>query len=70
MALYVDFKDPLIKQKIQELPPTKGYCILVDIVSSTKLKKLPIEEWALPLKHCCRYFSSVFHPWLKKFFVG
>lgn len=47
MALYVDLKDPLIKEKIQSLPPTKGYCIFVDVVGSTAVKDLTIGEWAL-----------------------
>lgn len=45
MSLLIDLNDPEIIRKIQELPPTPGYCILIDMVGSTALKDAEPRKW-------------------------
>src|SRR5258707_436053 len=44
--MYFDPSTPDLKQRLAALQPTVGYCIFVDIVDSTLLKKKHITEWA------------------------
>lgn len=45
MSLLIDLNDPEIIGKIQELSPTPGYCILMDMVGSTALKGTEPRKW-------------------------
>ncbi len=44
-SLLIDPSDPNLKQKVQNLAPTPGYCIFVDIVGSTQMKQQGLLAW-------------------------
>jgi class 3 adenylate cyclase len=46
MALYFDPSDPQLKQKVQDLRPTPGYCVFVDMADSTAMKDQELHRWA------------------------
>lgn len=46
-SLYIDPLDKGIGTKLRNLEPTRGYCVFVDIVGSTKLKDSSLERWVL-----------------------
>lgn len=45
MTLIIDNNDPDLKTKIADLPTAPGYCILLDMVDSTKMKQSRRDEW-------------------------
>jgi hypothetical protein len=48
-TLFIDFANPRMIEKIVALKPTKGYCILLDITGSTRLKDKPEKDWMIEL---------------------
>jgi len=46
MTLFFDPADPTLRAGLEALRPTPGYCILVDIVGSTRMKDAPLLQWA------------------------
>ena len=46
MALFFDPADPQLKQKVQNLRPTPGYCVFVDMADSTAMKDQELHRWA------------------------
>jgi hypothetical protein len=45
MSLYINPNDPDLKEKIERISPTPGFCIFIDIVGSTKLKDQGLKRW-------------------------
>jgi len=48
-TLFIDFDDPQMLARIEALKPLKGYCILLDISGSTRLKDMPTKKWIIHL---------------------
>ncbi len=44
--MFFDANDPDLKQKIDALPATPGFCVFLDIVGSTALKDQSLHRWA------------------------
>jgi len=45
-SLFFDPSDPLLREKLEALQPTRGYCVFSDIVGSTSLKDRGLMKWA------------------------
>lgn len=56
------FFDPTIPgklDKIKKLPPTRGFCVVADIVDSVKQKDKPTAEWACLFSNTLRMVRSI-----------
>lgn len=47
MSFYIDPNDPELGEKIDNLKPTYGYCLFIDIVGSTELKDQKLSKWII-----------------------
>jgi len=47
MSLFISPVDPNLKEAIENLRPTPGYCLFIDIAGSTELKDLELPKWII-----------------------
>ncbi len=45
MTLYINPNEPSLKDSVDSLEPTTGYCIFIDIAGSTEMKSDDIKKW-------------------------
>lgn len=51
-SLWIDLNDPGLKQRVDALQPTPGYCIFIDIAGSTAMKQHGIRQWIALIHNC------------------
>jgi hypothetical protein len=57
-AHLIDPSEPGYQDKLDSLSPTKGYCIFIDIVGSTRIKDGPLSEWATKLHNTFAHIAN------------
>jgi class 3 adenylate cyclase len=63
--LLIDAGDPLLREKLDGLPPSPGYCIFIDVVGSTAMKQKSMREWVALIHNCfanAKTFLTAFRP--------
>lgn len=60
--LLIDSTDPKLKEKLDGLKPTPGYCIFIDIVGSTAMKQNSMSEWVALIHNCFADAATIFKP--------
>jgi class 3 adenylate cyclase len=58
MPLYFDSSNRALKQQLEALAPTPGYCVFVDITDSTLLKDRSIAHWAAQFHNAFRHMET------------
>jgi class 3 adenylate cyclase len=61
MSLLFNPNDRDLKQKIQRLAPSPGYCVIADIVGSTKMKDDALPSWAARIYNTFSLLTSYLH---------
>lgn len=62
-CLHINFSNAGLKQKLEALQPTPGFCIFVDITGSTAMKAEGLREWVAFIHNFfrnCEFFLSPF----------
>lgn len=63
--MYLDFDNPQqLKRQIEELVPTNGICIFIDICGSTAIKRKSLKDWIILIGNSiriCAGVSDLFH---------
>jgi hypothetical protein len=65
MCLFYNAKDPQLNEKFQNLKPTPGYCVFVDIAESVALKDQGMEVWCATIHNTflkSKYWLDSFLP--------
>jgi hypothetical protein len=60
--LLIDSNDPKLKEKLDGLKPTPGYCIFIDIVGSTAMKLDGMYKWVALIHNCFSDAATIFKP--------
>jgi hypothetical protein len=61
-CLYIDPCDPQLASQVAALKPTPGYCIFIDVVGSTEMKRKGIRHWVALIHNCFADVNSALHP--------
>ncbi len=62
MTLYINPNDPNLKDKVESLKPTTGYCIFIDIAGSTEMKSYDINSWIILMHNTFSNIKSFLSP--------
>lgn len=60
--LFIDANDSKLKNKLDGLKKTPGYCIFIDIVGSTAMKQDGMSEWVALIHNCFADAATIFKP--------
>jgi len=64
-SILIDPSKPGMRQQVDSLAPTPGYCVFIDIVGSTAMKQKGMREWIALIYNCfanSHFFLDQFSP--------